>query len=105
MMDETQLLARLNSHLLAKYGLRNTKGAEILTRRCHIDTVLLASDGESEIWKSLTIEPVKEHGDGHIFRITCDIEEDLAGLGVTKKSRTEELLFTGGQGHSKLTRV
>jgi hypothetical protein len=94
-MVDPLTLARLERHLQSRYGVKNTKGELVFEKKCHLDTILLARSEHSEIWQSLTIEPVKEHENGAIFRIICEIEEDLPSVGVSKKSRAEELVFTG----------
>ncbi|MFH0961788.1 MAG: hypothetical protein V1820_03835 [archaeon] len=92
--DELLLLRKLESHLSGKYGVKNTKGGEVLDRACHIDTVLIASDEKTEIWKSISVEPICS-GHGPIFKITCEIEEEHKSLGISRKQKTEELVFAG----------
>lgn len=95
-MSEIALLSKIESHLARKYGVRNTKGAEILVKRCHIDTLLLSSNGSSDTWKSVSIEPVYgKFTEAKMFRIVCEIEEELR-LGISRKERTEEIIVSAG---------
>lgn len=105
MEAEIVLLRKLEEHLSGKYGVKNSKGSGLLSQRCHVDTVLIASDENSETWKSVTVEPLNSRH-GPIFKITCEIEEELTGLGLSRRQKTEELVFAGnGSVHPALTKL
>ncbi len=93
-VGEIALLSKLEAHLARKYGVRNTKGAEILSKRCHVDTILVSENPHSDVWKSVSIEPIYgKFAQAKLFRIVCEIEEELR-LGITKKDRTEEVVVS-----------